>query len=353
MDLCYISGIILEIFNKGTPMSNYKLMLLCGGESSEHSISLLSANYIQAQLKKITNIDVTRIEITKDGWLEAESKKVCHLDLDKTLRGLGKDIKIDYVIPCIHGYPGETGDIQSLLEMAKIPYLGCDAQASMLCFNKVSNKLWLDAIDVANTPYKFLTNYNSTNRALAREMFEQTGALFVKAASQGSSVGCFRVDKVESLDAAIEDAFTYSEQVLLEKALQPRELEVAAYQYQGKLHLTPPGEIVCAANSFYTYAEKYSSESQTHTEVVAKDLTAEQLKLIEQYARKAFTHLGLKDLARIDMFLTEDGEVYLNEINTFPGMTAISMFPKMLEYAGVDFSEFLRDAIEGALKVNK
>ncbi len=144
-------------------------------------------------------------------------------------------------------------------------------------------------------------------------------------------------------------AFTYSEQVLIEKAIKPRELEIAAYQYGDELVITKPGEVSCPDDKFYTYEEKYSSDSHSTTTVEASGLTDEQVEQIRTYARKAFVQMKLKDLSRIDFFLSEDDEILLNEINTFPGMTPISMFPKMLEHNGHKFGgAYLEQAIKAA-----
>jgi len=178
-------------------------------------------------------------------------------------------------------------------------YLGCGAEASRNCFNKITTKLWFDALDIPNTPYVFLSENNEDAHTKASEAFDKWGKVFVKAASQGSSVGCYSVTDKANLAAAVNDAFGYSDQVLIEKSIKPRELEIAAYQYGDELIITE-----------------------------ATNLSEEQVEALRECARKAFVHMKLKDLSRIDFFLSEDNEILLNEINTFPGMTPISMFPK-------------------------
>jgi len=138
--------------------------------------------------------------------------------------------------------------------------------------------------------------------------------------------------------------------VLIEKTIKPRELEIAAYQYGDELVISKPGEVACPDDKFYSYEEKYSTDSHSVTTVEAENLTDEQVELIREYARKAFTQMKLKDLSRIDFFLSEDNEILLNEINTFPGMTPISMFPKMLEHHGHSFAGFIETAIKTAAK---
>ncbi|OBT07986.1 D-alanine--D-alanine ligase A [Vibrio sp. UCD-FRSSP16_10] len=330
-------------------MSNINILLLCGGGSSEHEVSLVSADYVQQQLELTTDFNVIRVEIINNSWL-THAKNECYLDIHsgELVEGSNR-YNLDYIVPCIHGYPGETGDIQSMFELAGIPYFGCGAEASSNSFNKITSKLWYDAIGVENTPYLFLTENDDSSLTQVHEAFNRWGSLFVKAARQGSSVGCYKVTESKDIETAVSDAFGYSEQVLIEKAVKPRELEVAAYQYEGQLYITAPGEVIAPSDKFYSYEEKYSQDSHSTTEIVAKDLTELQLQKIHQYSHKVFVQMGLKDLSRIDFFLTEDGEIYLNEVNTFPGMTPISMFPKMLSNNGHSFSKYLAQAVKLAI----
>ncbi|PJG58819.1 D-alanine--D-alanine ligase [Aeromonas cavernicola] len=328
-------------------MNNMHVLLLCGGGGAEHEVSLRSANFLEKQLSLLPHVDVTRVEIFADRWLSADGRE-CKLGLDKLLSFDNMARVVDYVVPCIHGYPGETGDLQSFLELAGLPYLGCGAEASKICFNKVTTKLWLSAIGIPNTPYLFLTEQDETSIATARDALAQWGRVFIKAASQGSSVGCYAASNDAELVKGIRDAFGYSDQVLIEKAVKPRELEVAVYQYGDQLVATYPGEICVPQDKFYSYEEKYSSTSHTETALRAQGLTPAQADAIHGYAIKAFRQLKLSHLSRIDFFLTEDGEILLNEINTFPGMTSISMFPKLLAHHGHSFDHFLAQILHNA-----
>ena len=218
-------------------MKHLHVLLLCGGGGSEHEISLLSANYLESQLKALPEISVTRVELFPDRWVSTDGQ-LCHLGMDRKLH-FDHDAKpVDFVVPCIHGFPGETGDIQSMLELIGLPYLGCGSEGSKLCFNKVSTKLWLTALGIPNTPYLFLSEDDSSAHAEAHQAMRRWGSVFVKAASQGSSVGCYKVTELAHLSDAIHQAFGYSAQVLVEKAVQPRELEVAVYQYGDGVHCT-------------------------------------------------------------------------------------------------------------------
>ncbi|MGO1296283.1 MAG: D-alanine--D-alanine ligase [Vibrio sp.] len=330
-------------------MTKATILLLCGGGSSEHDVSLISADYIEQQLQHDHGFDVVRVEIKPQGWYNTAQELVT-LDINSAaLVSVSKTYSIDFVIPCIHGFPGETGDIQSMLDLANIPYLGCGPEASSNSFNKITSKLWYDAIGIPNTPYLFLTNNDADAITRTQQAVEQWGAIFVKAARQGSSIGCYKVTSIADVAEAIEQAFHFSEQVLVEKAVQPRELEVAAYEYQDELFITQPGEVIAPNNAFYTYEEKYGADSHSLTKVDVDDLTDEQRDIIRESAKKAFIHMKLRHLSRIDFFLTPEGEVYLNEVNTFPGMTPISMFPKMLEHNGHVFADFLATHIVDAI----
>ncbi|WP_045493548.1 D-alanine--D-alanine ligase [Vibrio hyugaensis] len=324
------------------------ILLLCGGCSSEHEISLLSANFVEQQLNLIENVKVTRVEIKNEGWVTNQNELV-YLDLNtKQLCSDTSSLDVDFIVPCIHGFPGETGDIQSMFEIAGIPYLGCGPEASSNSFNKITSKLWYDAIGIPNTPYLFLTRNDEYAHEQAQQAFDKWGKVFVKAARQGSSVGCYSVTEKSELRQAVNDAFGFSEQVLIEKSVKPRELEVAAYEMGGQLHITKPGEVIAPDGAFYSYDEKYSSASHSLTEVEAKNLTEEQVDAILEASQTVFKQMNLRHLSRIDFFLTEDNEIYLNEVNTFPGMTPISMFPKMLQNNGHQFHEFLADCINTA-----
>jgi D-alanine-D-alanine ligase len=330
-------------------MPNKNVLLLCGGGSTEHEISLRSVKFYEECLKQIPSVNTIWIEIDKQGqWVDRSGKKYL-LDGKRFLRAFEQDgdpgIKIDVAIPCIHGYPGETGDLQSYFEMINLPYFGCNSETSKMCFNKITTKMWATALGVANTPYIFLSENNEESMKKAFEFQKNHGDLVVKASNQGSSVGCYMVPAAGDLKKAIQDAFGLSPFVLIEKRMKPRELEVSAYEYDGKLQISYPGEIVTPTSTFYTYEEKYSSASESKTYVRAENVTPEEVQTITDYATKLYYGLKIRHLSRIDFFL-DNGVVYLNEINTFPGSTSISMFPKMLEANGHSFVAYLRQHIE-------
>jgi len=332
-------------------MKQLTILLLSGGGGAEHEISLLSAKFMADSLAKSPQFNVLNLVLDKDGQYSTQDGQCCELTNTREVRfsDLNKASQtIDYVIPCFHGYPGETGDIQSYLELIKLPYLGCQPEASRNCFNKVTAKMWFTALGIPNTEYIFLQQYNQAALQQAETVLDKWGSLFIKAASQGSSVGCYKVDDHSQLSDSLQQAFGYSDYVLLEKTIQAREIEVAVYEYEGEVIATLPGEIVCEANTFYTYDEKYASNSHASTLVVAPvdKAVAEQ---IQAYAISAFKGMKLRHLSRIDFFLTAENDILLNEINTFPGLTPISMFPKMLENHGHHFSDYLAKTITAQL----
>ena len=329
-------------------MKQKNVLLLCGGGSAEHEISLRSVKFYEENLVQIPSFNTIKIEIDKQGqWVDDAGKRYL-LDNKRYLRAFEQDgdpgIKVDVAIPCIHGSPGETGDLQSYFEMIGLPYFGCNSETSKMCFNKITTKMWATALGVANTPYIFVSENDDTSFQKILDFQKEHGDIVIKASNQGSSVGCYIVSKDKNPKQEINDAFTYSPFVLIEKRMHPRELEVSVYEFDGKLQVSYPGEIVTPSQTFYTYDEKYSSQSQSKTFIKAENVTSEQVQTITDYATKLYYGLKIRHLSRIDFFL-DKGTIYLNEINTFPGSTSISMFPKMLEANGHSFKEYLEQHI--------
>ncbi len=313
------------------------IALVYGGEGSEHSISKLSAKYIEENIDT-NKFNLNIFELDK-GLNFLKDSKAYSLLPNKTLVHKDESIDIDYLIPCIHGYPGETGDIQSILDAYQIKYLGCESEASKICFNKILTKLFLEHIGVKTTPFISVTKDDFSN---SMEFLQIHKTVFVKATNQGSSIGCYKVDNQEDLKEKIDIAFTLSKHVILEVFVTPRELEVAVFEYKGEIHITSPSEII-HEGKFYDYDEKYSNSSSAKTTLTPK-LSEKQLLQIKEISLKVFKELKLKDLSRLDFFLVEN-ELYVNEVNTFPGMTSISLFPKMMESYGVEFRSFIEEKL--------
>ena len=319
------------------------ILLLWGGGGTEHEISGVSSKYVYQTLVDINKYNVYKVEMTKSKKFKLESGEEVTFNLNRELITKSGNIPLHLVVPVIHGPPGETGEIQTFFELINLPYLGCRPEASQICFNKVTSKLWFTSLGIPNTPFEYLTSYSDVSKALA--MFDKFGKIFIKAASQGSSVGCYQVLKRDDVEKTIKEAFKYSEYVLVEKMVTARELEISTYEYKGDVIATVPGEIICPSK-FYSYEEKYDPHSKTTTELVAPHLSQDVVEKMREFARRAFVHLKLRHLSRIDFFYTSEGEIFLNEINTFPGMTPISMFPKMMENHGHSFKEFMSEIVE-------
>lgn len=333
-------------------MNKKNILLLCGGSGTEHEVSLVSAKYVEKNLKEIGKFNVIKVEMgkakTQDKTLRLLNADGTHgesveINFKRQLIGKNYCEDLHYAVPCIHGPPGETGEIQTFFELISLPYLGCGPEASLICFNKVTSKLWFNALGIPNTPFEFLTSMEDAHKA--HQLFDKNHKVFVKAASQGSSVGCYQVFKKDQLDQALKEAFKFSQYVLVEKMVNARELEISTYEYDGKIHASVPGEINCPSK-FYSYEEKYDPNSKTTTEIVAPGLSEETVERMRKMAIKAFSALKLRHLSRIDFFYTDTGEIYLNEINTFPGATPISMFPKMMENNGHRYFNFIKNIIE-------
>lgn len=320
------------------------VLLLFGGGSSEHDISIVSADFVASQIDSKA-FNLIKVEVDKNfKWFIDKNEVSLNKDKELVLSNNEK-LKVDLCIPCFHGYPGETGDIQSHLNLLDIPYFGCDSQGSRICFNKVLTKLYLEMIGIPTTPFIALSS--SSDLSEAHSFFKNHKDVFVKAANQGSSIGCYHVKDEKELEESINKAFEYSDFVLIEKTIMARELEIATYEFNKEIHATSPGEIICP-NKFYTYEEKYNGQSKT--QIVAKTQVPEKVEeKLKEYSKKAFKALNLRHLSRMDFFYSDTEEIFLNEINTFPGMTSVSLFPKMLEENGDNFTQFLNQNLKSLL----
>jgi D-alanine-D-alanine ligase len=336
-------------FSKKQPVP--PILLVHGGGGTEHEISKISVGYLSKCLRELTD-QITEAEMQADGSLvEINTRALITLEWPGKFKLADQTISNPIVVPCIHGPPGETGQFQSMLELLGLKYLGNTSEPSQVCFNKATSKLWFDSLGIPNTPYIILSGHDASELSRAEEFLTRhQGQGFLKAASQGSSVGCYPIKSLGDLRKHLPQAFQYSPYVILEKTVKGRELEVSAFEYQGKLHLTLPGEIV-PPDSFYSYEEKYSAVSKTETIIQAANVPPKIVEKIHQSCDRAFRCLRLRHLARIDFFYVPETEtVYLNEINTFPGMTPISMFPKMMENYGINFKLWLEDTIQQIIK---
>lgn len=341
-------------------MTQINVIIFFGGGGNEHEVSIISKDYYKSALSNFENINLYEIEITKNkSWqLSTPSgistdvylkptKSLCSVPTNKTIVET-----VHYAIPCIHGFPGETGQLQGIFELFNIPFFGNGVEASAICMNKVTTKLWLNQIGVPSVEFKLITDPNDEKeKSEALKFFNKFKNVFVKASSEGSSVGVFKVLNKKDLFESIEKAKAVSPYVLIEKCMTGREIEVSTYQIGNIVHASAPGEIHCP-NGFYDYEEKYSPHSKTTTSVLATGLDEHLVNQIKSACIKIFKSFKLKDLARIDFFLDKNLQFYVNEINTFPGSTPISLFPLMMQKNGHQFSQFLYSAICRDLNIN-
>ncbi len=322
------------------------VLILFGGGSTEHEVSRVSASYIYEVVGEIKELNPILVEIDDKGtWIN--EKRPCNL-VGQVLKTPTEQPYIDYIIPCLHGAPGETGQIQGLFENNLIPYFGQRSEASITCFNKVLTKLLLDKMKIANSPWMSVHKNIELDNASILNFFDIHKDIFIKAASQGSSIGCYHVKERKDVIPTIKKAFDFSDHVLIEKTIEGRELEISVFEFEGEVLASLPGEIICS-DGFYDYEQKYSKESSTKIDIVAKDIPKKKMKEMADVAIRVFKYFGLRHLARVDFFLHEE-TVYLNEINTFPGMTPISMFPKMLEKKLENKQKNFKDYLEKIIK---
>ena len=348
-------------------MSKKTVVILFGGQSSEHEVSRVSASTI------ISNIDddkyyVIPVGITKEGkWMiyngpvenikngEWEkfgtpailSPDASHKGLLKLVGGRFKLIPVDVVFPVLHGCYGEDGTVQGLLELAKIPYVGCGVVASGISMDKEYTKIIAKNARIHQAKYvRFMSDeIKNIGKCVAKVEKSLGYPCFVKPANAGSSVGVSKASDGEELEKALIIAAKYDKKVLVEEAIIGREVECSVLG-SNRVSASTVGEIFAGAD-FYDYDAKYNSnESRT---VIPADIDPETEAEIRKISLKVFKAVGGRGLSRIDFFIEKDtGKVVFNEINTMPGFTAISMYPKLWEAMGKPISELIDDLISMA-----
>lgn len=349
------------------------LLVLFGGASSEHEVSCLSAASVLSNINR-DNYNVVTVGITKDGnwfltqaepsqiesreWERHPSNCKAALSPDPTVGGLTvlrddgtyEIIKIDVVYPVLHGKHGEDGTMQGLLELAQIPFVGPATTASAASMDKGITKLMVQPTGVKQADFYITDRYTfaSNPEDILKEAEAHFGGnypLFIKPANAGSSVGISKAHNTRELFNAIRIAAEEDEKILIEETITGREIEVAVL---GNLHpkASKVGEIL-AANEFYDYEAKYiNAASKTR---ILDDIPQEKIDEVREAAITVYKTMGCRGLARVDFFLTESGEVVFNEINTLPGFTNISMYPKLWEATGLPYSDLLDTLIKLAM----
>jgi D-alanine-D-alanine ligase len=351
-------------------MSRIRVGILFGGRSAEHEVSLQSAKNIVDAIDK-DKYDVVLIGIDKTGAWHLEEGSRFLLGTNESdsaalsaggenlamvpgtqdeqlvlLSGQPSPGSLDVVFPVLHGPFGEDGTVQGLLKLANIPFVGAGVLGSAVGMDKdVMKRLLRDAgIPIA----KFITiNRYAARQVSFDDMRGQLGLpLFIKPANLGSSVGIHKVSNREEFDRAIQDAFKYDNKVLVEECIEGREIECSVLGNDQPI-ASVLGEIL-PSHEFYSYEAKYLDESGAALEIPAK-LPREISERIRQTAIKTFTTLCCEGMARVDFFLRGD-EIIVNEINTIPGFTRISMYPKLWEATGLPYSELIDRLISLAIE---
>lgn len=345
-------------------MSRLKVGVIFGGASEEHLVSVKSAREVAR------NLDTEKYEpfwigITTGGdWMlcdspdadwENRSARPAMLSPDMSVHGLlvmeqngYEAVRLDLVFPVLHGKLGEDGAIQGLLELSGIPYVGCDIQGSAVCMDKSL------AYTVAKSAGIATPNFQVVAENERVDPDQLPYPIFVKPARSGSSYGVSKVTGPEELPDALSEARQYDSKVLIEEAVAGSEIGCAV---MGELFGLITGEVdrVDLSHGFFRIHQEDSPEtgSENSTFIVPADISDESRRLVQETAKTIYRALGCKGLARVDMFLTDDGRVILNEVNTMPGMTSYSRYPRMMAAAGMSLSDVIDRLISMTLHGSK
>lgn len=334
-----------------------KLAILFGSSSNEHEVSVISACSVIKNLDK-SKYDITPIYLDRDNkfyvWQE-EIQNICPQKigvLPKNLALISEPFtflkQFDKVFLMIHGKNGEDGVLASILEFLNIPYVGNKPAASMISMDKIYTKDLLEINHIKTAKYVSFMKYNdlflydgkscSFKQILENIETSLSYPMFVKPANSGSSIGVNKAFDGESLKEAIEEALKIDERVLVEEMVVGRELECAILEHNQKVEASVIGEVL-AGDEFYSFDAKYkNSASKT---IIPAAIDTIDVEAIQKIAIQAFQALNLHGYSRVDFFLTENHQVILNEINTIPGFTEISMYPKLWEASNISYTDLL------------
>jgi D-alanine---(R)-lactate ligase len=344
-------------------MARLKVGIIFGGCSEEHPISIKSAQEVARHLAT-AKYEPFWIGITKSGvwklcngpgadWENGRCRSAV-LSPDRGVRGLlvleqgrYETIGLDVVLPVLHGKLGEDGAMQGLLELSGIPYAGCDIQSSALCMDKSLTYMAARAAGIATPNFWTVGAHESVDP----DRFAYP--IFVKPAGSGSSFGVSKVSRREELPSAVETARQYDSKVLIEEAVVGSEIGCAILGTDLDLIA---GEVdrIALSHGFFRIHQESDPErgSDNSTPIVPADISAESRSLVQETAKTVYRALGCSGLSRVDMFLKEDGTVVLNEVNTFPGMTSYSRYPRMMAAAGLPLAEVIDRMVSLALTGN-
>lgn len=343
-----------------------RLLLLCGGESPEHEISLLSSQSVLKALNQEKH-EPHVVGIQKNGewrYYEDISDVVEHpqdpnkIALKKTgipiVLGLTQHgpalirlsdgqvlTPLDVAFPILHGPFGEDGTIQGLLKMMHLPFVGASILGTGIGMDKAVMKRLLKEAGLPMADFLVFYHPIEINPAEIEATFGFP--VFVKPANMGSSVGVSKINGLADFDQKVAHAFQFDHKILLEKAIEGREIECSVLGNEDP-RVSLPGEII-PKHEFYSYEAKYLDEQGADLQVPAA-LKSHEIKTIQALARQAYKTLECEGMARLDLFLTQDGHCYINEINTIPGFTKISMYPKLWAVSGLPYTELIDELIE-------
>ncbi|WP_030267032.1 D-alanine--D-alanine ligase family protein [Streptomyces violens] len=368
-----------------------RVAVVFGGRSSEHAISVVTAGAVLSAIDR-EKYDVLPIGITTDGrWaltadepermaitdrklpsvaelaesadgavvlpVDPTSREVVYSEPGQVPKALGD---VDVVFPVLHGPYGEDGTLQGLLELSGVPYVGSGVLSSAVGQDKDYMKRVFASFGLPVGPYEVIrpreweqTGPNGEKGAAARKKIvdfagEHGWPLFVKPARAGSSMGISKVDDLAGLDEAIEEARRHDPKILVESLLSGREIECGVLEFEDGPRASVPAEIPpVTAHDFYDFEAKYIDSA---TGLVPAPLTEEQTARVQELAVEAFEAASCEGLVRADFFLQDNGEFVINEINTLPGFTPISMYPRMWQESGVSYAELVDRLIQAALR---
>lgn len=304
--------------------------ILFGGKSAEHEVSLSSAKNVISALNhdKYSPISL-KIEKEGDIFPILDQIKLC-----------------DVIFPVLHGPFGEDGSIQGFLKTINKPFVGSGVLGSAIGMDKDVLKRLLIQADVPIIDYLCVTNKKEVTYKYIAEILG--GILFVKPANMGSSIGVSRVTNEKEFNEAVSHAFSYDKKIIIEKGLKIREIECSVLGNENP-NVSLPGEIIIN-KGFYSYDEKYSSDSTSVIQIPA-NLSESQIELIQKLATMSFQALECEGMARVDFFIDKTSdEIFVNEINTIPGFTDISMYPKMWEASGISYTDLVDKLISLAME---
>jgi D-alanine-D-alanine ligase len=352
-------------------MSKTRVAIVYGGRSTEHEISILSARNILASLDK-DRFEVTLIGIDKEGkWSLQDPKLLLDASTDPRqvklqdncppvamaprptggmLEGVGAP-KIDVIFPILHGPMGEDGTMQGIFELAEIPYVGSGVLGSSVSMDKDSMKRVLRDAGIPVGPFQSYRRYHWDKKAdtILTQIEELGFPVYVKPANQGSSVGIKRVAAASELREAMDFAFQFDTKVVVESEIIGREIECSVLGNDNPIASIAGEVIVHAEHGFYSYEAKYVDANGAGLEVPAK-VSEETLEKLKEVAIDTFLALDCSGLSRVDFFVQDDGNLVVNEINTLPGFTNVSMYPMLWQHSGIEQKELLSRLVDLAIE---